>query len=208
MQGLCGLEDIDDYELADKGDHLASEDGYGDGGADADVFSDWDAGGETSAPAAVISEEQRDRMEQNKREALERAAARKAAAAVASGPNAGGVGGGPPPPEDEDMDIAWAEAHAHGAEEFDPFDEEVEAGFNAFDEEAEAEVFGDFSGHADILTEESGQSAGHAEGTSASEPVAMGIDEPSAQVDSAERMREEARAAAEALEAGFDDDEF
>jgi hypothetical protein len=148
QQGLCTLEDIDDYELADKAhyDRAANDDAAGvpDWMEDDDFGADWDGGGfdadgaTTGAPAAAgqaaaeLSDEQRERMERNKRLALEKAAARKAA------------GGG-----------AAAAARAAATEEEEMMAMEMEAGgmagggrrdddeLNAFDEEAEDDFFFD-----------------------------------------------------------------
>ena len=155
QQGECSLEDIDEYELADKDKddrHVPTEDwlarmereaeagggGGGGGGADAggdggSVFGGGGFGGggfeeeAMPAPPKELNEEQRERMERNKRIALEKAAARKAAG------NSGGAGNGAGAAaaidrEDEEMAMAEMAGGGGGGGGFDDeFDDEEAA---------------------------------------------------------------------------------
>jgi hypothetical protein len=225
QQGLCQLDDLDDYELADKGEHLYDEWEQA-GGRPTDGLADW--GDEDELPAAPpveLSDEQRERMEQNKRLALEKAAARRAAA---GGATAGGADASQTqiPSESQitvDDEEMWDEIEAAGGGGFDAFDEEAEmdAGFDAFDEEAEADLFG-FEAPAAVAAPkpavpQPAMPAGGALGTAAAEAgpvdeadedvIGAQLDEAIAQAEASQRAREDAQAAAEALEAGMDDDE-
>ena len=203
QQGLCDLDDIEDYsyELADKNAGTAEQRWEDAGLGEPD---DW---GETSAPASapvVVSDEQRERMERNKRLALERAAARKAAAGGA--PASGGApetAAAPAAEEDEDMEAAWAEETGVG----------FDMGFDEFDEEAEADMFGDYEEHmAPPPAPAPAPAPAPTEATDADAPGAAEMEEtlvdPAGRAAlAAQRAREQAQAAAEALEAGLEDDE-
>lgn len=210
VQGICREEDIDDYEieLQDRAERAAAEGEQWDGAAlgEMDGHSEWGdeidaAMAVAPAPAPVVlDDDQRERMERNKRLALERAAARKAAASASTDGSAPvSFSARPPQPaeeDDEDMAAAWAEESAEVGGNLDA------TGFDAFDEEAEAELFGDLG--APIAIPPAPAPRTQIEFMDDSEPGATPMDAAAA---AAQQAREQAQAAAAALEAGLDDDE-
>ena len=172
QQGMCSLEEIDDYELADKVERHPGADAHGSGGRGLGELDDdeglvidglgdeWDddfdepiAAGARGQPqptaAASVSEEQRERMERNRQLALERAAQRKAAGAAGAPPAAETAG---PTADDEDMEWAWEEAAAAERPPPQPRAAEQAAARAAATtiEEEEEEAFGGFDEEAEM----------------------------------------------------------
>ena len=144
VQGFCQIEDIEEYDqqaerdggmaphewMAQAEDGLGDFDGFGESGG----FGEGGAAGGGATGGGGLSAEQRERIEANKRLALERAAAKKAAA-------------GAPTADDEDMEMEWAAAQAGAPRPsarppVAPMGFPDEDEFDAFDEEAEDELFG------------------------------------------------------------------
>lgn len=210
MQGLCQLEDIEDYELADQGDHFAADGQWDDDAADMDYggghYSECDDHGSEPVLPVVVTDEQRERIERNKRAAMERAAVRQVASTGVSSSGEQRVtvtarAAQPVMEEEEDFEAAWAAAEGGDEGGFDAFDEEAaaEAGFDAFDEEAETAFYGNFG----ASYTQGGENAAAHEPPSV---VADDVPDELAAQEAAEQARAEAQAAAEALEAGFDDE--
>jgi hypothetical protein len=115
-QGLCSLEDVDDYDLADA---------TGEG--------DYQPLGRNGLPVqapAQLTAEQRDRIEMNRQLALERAQARQAAAGAAPIGQQGGNANA------DEMEAAWADSMMAGI----AGDEDMEDAFA----QAEADAMGAF----------------------------------------------------------------
>ena len=206
-QGLCGLDDMEDYDLADRGTGgtfgMEMGDDWGGGN---DEFDDYDP-----EPVPEVDDEARARAERNKQAALAKAAARRAAAAALE-PDEGAEW------EREQM-VAANSAGAGGG--ISAFDEEAEAeGFGAFDEEAEMEMgFDDFTEHtpappegaeaaaaeaeAEAMEAMAAEAEAAAEAAAATEAAA----EEETEEKAAARARAAAQSAAEALEMGLDDDD-
>ena len=204
-QGLCELDDIEDYELAECGEHFTESgevgmagDHVGHGESLEDNLNDL---GSKPVERMAMSDDQRERMERNKRIAMERAAAHKVI---------DGKAGTSVAPhsyisnemDDAEMESAWAEEE-NGISMGPP----DALGFDAFDEEAEDELFGN-----DVEGDQSLSPAGNLPHLRGSDARPNHSDDGPhhagtvPQSDPEQRAREEAQAVAEALEAGLDDE--
>ena len=197
QQGLCSIDDADDYGLADY--DIGNEDEH------AEELEPTGVGLETADALRAchgISEEQRQRMERNRQAAL---AKQQPGARASTGAAPAPAAAGPPPPdeEEEDYEALWAAEAAAGGGGFD----DDEAAF-ALDAEAEMDVMGDFDDEEEMTAPaRAPQQPPPAAAPAAAAPAASQEPEISPVEAEAQRARERAMAEAMELEEGLEDDD-